>query len=71
MSGAEDDLPQVPIVCAECGTESMVPFSRIDETIDSHNERRHDGEPIAEIEPSVKSRLQDLLVEELGLLEDE
>lgn len=69
MSGHEDDSPRVPIVCQECDTESMVPFSAIEETIDSHNERMHDGESIAEIEPSVRSRLQDVLAEEMGLLD--
>lgn len=71
MSGDEGDLPQVPIICEECDTESMVAFPRIEETIDGHNERMHDGEPVAEIDPSVKSKLQDLLIEELGLLDEE
>ena len=69
MSGSEDDPPRVPVICEECATESMVPFPEVESTIDAHNERRHDGEPIAEIEPSVKSRLQDVLAEEMGLLD--
>lgn len=64
-----EDLPEITIVCPVCGTETAVPFSEVEATIESHNERRHDGDPIAEIDPEVKSRLQDLLAEEMGLLD--
>jgi hypothetical protein len=65
-----EDVPELTITCPACGTETDVPFPEVEETIESHNERVHDGEPIAEIDPAVKSRLQDLLAEEMGLLED-
>ncbi len=64
-----EELPEITITCPECGTETAVPFADVEQTIDSHNERQHDGEPIAEIDPAVKSRLQDLLAEEMGLLD--
>ena len=69
MSSTDEGLPDITIVCEACGTESTVPFDAVQETIDRHNENRHDGEPEAEIDPAVKSRLQDLLAEEMGLLD--
>lgn len=64
-----EDVPEITITCTVCGTETNVPFHDVVETIETHNERRHDGEPVAEIDPAVKSRLQDLLAEEMGLLD--
>jgi hypothetical protein len=64
-----EDLPEITITCQACGTETAVPFPKVEETIEAHNERQHDGEPIAEIDPAVKSKLQDLLAEEMGLLD--
>lgn len=64
-----EDVPEITIACTACGTETAVPFPDVEATIDAHNERQHDGEPVAEIDPAVKSRLQDLLAEEMGLLE--
>lgn len=69
MSDPDEELPRVPIVCEACDTETTIPFEAVEETIDGHNERMHDGEPVAEIHPDVRSRLQDLLAEELGLLD--
>lgn len=66
---APDELPDITIVCAACETETAVPFPEVEATIDRHNEHRHDGEPVAEIDPAVKSRLQDLLAEEMGLFD--
>ncbi|MFW5922524.1 MAG: hypothetical protein ACOCRC_04410 [Halodesulfurarchaeum sp.] len=64
-----EDVPEITITCPACGTETAVPFPDVEATIDAHNERQHDGEPVAEIDPAVKSRLQDLLAEEMGLLD--
>ncbi|MFP4530723.1 MAG: hypothetical protein ACLFNC_05465 [Halodesulfurarchaeum sp.] len=64
-----EDVPEITIICPACGTETAVPFPDVEATIDAHNERQHDGEPVAEIDPAVKSRLQDLLAEEMGLLD--
>lgn len=69
MSRRDEDLPDITITCEACGTSSEIPFDEVQETLDRHNEHRHDGEAIAEIDPAVKSRLQDLLAEEMGLLE--
>lgn len=64
-----DGLPDITIVCTACDTETAVPFEKVESTIDRHNERQHDGDAIAEIDPAVKSRLQDLLAEEMGLFD--
>ncbi|MBS3760130.1 hypothetical protein [Halodesulfurarchaeum sp.] len=64
-----EDVPDITITCEACGTDTTVPFPDVEDTIEAHNERQHDGEPVAEIDPAVKSRLQDLLAEEMGLFD--
>ncbi len=65
----DTDDPLVPIVCEPCGTETRVPLSELATTLESHNENRHDGEPHAQVEPALKSQLQDLVAKDIGLLE--
>ncbi|WP_229110576.1 hypothetical protein [Halapricum desulfuricans] len=67
---AEDD-PTVPIICEECGTETRVPLERLAETLERHNENRHDGEQIAQVDPDIADRIADMVANDLGLLEDE
>lgn len=67
MAVDDADLPDIPIICEECGTESTVSFSSVESVLERHNEQVHGGEAVAEIDPAVKSRLQDLLAEELEL----
>ena len=66
-----DDEPTVPIVCPECETTSRVPLDDVAASVESHNDRHHDGEGIAEVDPALKEQLADLVVDDLGLLEDE
>ena len=66
-----DDAPTVPIVCSACETTSRVALDEVSEAIDRHNDRLHDGEPHAEVDPDLKAQLADLVVEDLGLLEDD
>lgn len=71
MSGdSEDASPSVTIECPECGTESKVPLSDAADRLDSHNERVHDGEDVARLDPVVADRLADILAEEMGIWED-
>jgi hypothetical protein len=70
MSGDSDDAPRVTILCEECGTESKVPLSDAAERLDQHNERVHDGEDVAHLDPVVADRLADILAEEMGIWED-
>jgi len=64
------DEPSVPIVCTECETETSVALSDVADALAKHNEGKHDGEEIAEVEPALKDRLADLVAEDLGLFED-
>ncbi|ERH02047.1 MAG: hypothetical protein J07HN6_01612 [Halonotius sp. J07HN6] len=66
----ESDDPAVPIICEECGTETTVPLSDLETQLDRHNETRHDGEDHATVDPALKSQLQDLVAEDLGLFEE-
>ena len=68
MTGDSNDLA-VPIICEECGTETTVPLSDLETQLNRHNENRHDGEEHAIVDPTLKSQLQDLVAEDLGLLE--
>jgi hypothetical protein len=65
------DDPTVPIVCTECGTETRVPLESLAETLERHNETRHDGEEIAQVDPDIADRIADLVADDLGLLEEE
>jgi len=63
------DDPRVPIVCPACGTETEVTLSELAETLERHNEARHDGEECAQVDPDLASELQDLVAEDMGLLD--
>lgn len=60
--------PDVPIVCSACGTETRVPLAELADTLERHNQQRHDGEEIAQVDPELADQLADLVAEELGLL---
>ncbi|MUW13757.1 hypothetical protein GJ633_03095 [Halorubrum sp. CBA1125] len=64
------DEPSVPIVCTECETETRVPLSDVTDALARHNDGKHDGEEIAEVDPGLKDQLADLVAEDLGLLDD-
>jgi hypothetical protein len=66
-----DDEPTVPIVCDACETTSRVPLSELRESIDTHNEQRHDGEEIAQVDPVLADALADAVADDLGLLDAE
>ncbi|MFB6133226.1 MAG: hypothetical protein ABEJ44_07490 [Halanaeroarchaeum sp.] len=70
MSKDSADAPQVTIECPECGTESKVPLPEAADRLDSHNERVHEGEDVARLDPVVADRLADILAEEMGILGD-
>ncbi|RLM59396.1 hypothetical protein DVK02_01210 [Halobellus sp. Atlit-31R] len=71
MSEQETDEPTVPIVCEACGTTSRVALSDLRESLETHNEHRHDGEEIAQVDPVIADALADAVADDLGLLEDE
>ena len=64
------DPPEIPITCPECDTRGHVPFPEVEMTLEEHNERLHDGEQIAAVDPAVFDHLADQLATDLGLLEE-
>ena len=64
------DDPDVPIVCTACETTSRVPLADVADAIERHNDRFHDGEAVAEVDPDLKDVLADLIAEDLGLFEE-
>ncbi|MCU4924939.1 hypothetical protein OB905_02925 [Halobacteria archaeon AArc-dxtr1] len=68
--GSEDD-PHVPIVCETCDTEARIPLSTLAETLERHNEQRHDGDELATVDPDVADSLADLVAADMGLLGEE
>ncbi|MFW5948922.1 MAG: hypothetical protein ACOCSD_04930 [Halolamina sp.] len=66
-----DEGPQVPIHCPECETTTRVPLDDLAERIDRHNETVHDGEAVAQVDPDLAAAFQDLVVEDMGLLDED
>ena len=64
----ETDDPRIPIVCDKCGTETTVRLSDVADQLSTHNENRHDGEACAEVDPTLKAQIQDLVAKDIGLL---
>jgi hypothetical protein len=62
---AETDDVDVPVVCPECGTETRVALDDLSETVDSHNERLHDGEDVASVDPDLADQLLDMVADDL------
>lgn len=66
-----DDEPTVPIVCPSCETSSRVSIDDVADAVDAHNDRHHDGDAVADVDPALKDQLADLVVDDLGLLDEE
>ena len=62
------DEPDVPIHCPECETTTRIPLSEVAGSVDRHNEQIHDGEEIAQVDPEIAEKLQDIVAEDLNLL---
>ncbi|WP_435126819.1 hypothetical protein [Halobaculum sp. D14] len=68
MSEERDGDPTVPIICSRCGTESRLPVDDIADAIATHNDRVHDGEEHAEVDPAFREQIADLAASDLELL---
>jgi hypothetical protein len=66
----DDEVPEIPIVCSECGTRTHIPFPDVEDAVARHNENIHDGESIAQVDPDVMDQLADMVAQDLGLLEE-
>lgn len=65
----DPDLPEIPIVCPSCDTRAKIPFSDVEEAVATHNDRLHDGETVASVDPDVFDHLADHVAADLGFLE--
>lgn len=61
----DDETPTLPIVCEACGTTTRVPLDEAGETVERHNERLHDGEEVAGIDPGLLDRIHDLVAADM------
>ncbi|MFW6435767.1 MAG: hypothetical protein ACOCY1_05235 [Halovenus sp.] len=68
MSTSEDG-PEVPIICPECETTTRIPAEEVADSLERHNERLHDGDEVAHVDPDLAEQLQNLVAKDLGLLE--
>jgi hypothetical protein len=68
---ASDESVTVPVVCPACETTNRVALSAVAETVERHNERLHDGESVAGVDPELKERIADLVAEDMDLLDEE
>lgn len=65
---SSDESPAVPILCPECETTSRVPLDDVADQVESHNERLHDGEDVAQVDPELTDQLADLVAEDMDLV---
>lgn len=70
MSDETSDDPTVPVVCTNCETETEVPLADVADAVERHNDRLHDGERVAQIDPAIAEHITDLVAEDLGVFDD-
>jgi hypothetical protein len=66
---ADDEMPEIPVVCTACETRTQVPFEDVEGAVERHNDQIHDGEAVAEVDPDVLEALTDQLGKDMGLFE--
>ncbi|MGM0605569.1 MAG: hypothetical protein ACQETB_07850 [Halobacteriota archaeon] len=71
MTDEPADEPRVPIVCEECGTDARIALSAVADTLERHNDRAHDGEAVAVVDPAIVDHIADLAAADLGLFDEE
>jgi len=64
MAESEDSV-DVPVVCPACETETRVGLEDLAATVERHNDRLHDGEEIASVDPELADQLLDLVADDL------
>jgi hypothetical protein len=68
---SDEEAVTVPVVCPVCETTTRVPLSTVAETVERHNERLHDGEDVASVDPALREQIADLVAEDMDLLDEE
>lgn len=66
---ADDEMPEIPVVCPACETRTQVPFEEVEAAVERHNEQLHDSESVAEVDPEVLEALTTRLGEDMGLFD--
>jgi len=66
---AEEEMPEIPVVCTVCDTRSQIPFDDVEVAVTRHNEQQHDGDSVAEVDPDVMDALTDQLGRDMGLFD--
>lgn len=66
----ESDPPKIPVTCPACETRTEIPFPDVEEAVEAHNDRLHDGDDVAAVDPDVFDHLADHVAADLGLLDD-
>jgi hypothetical protein len=64
MPDSEESV-DVPVVCPECETETRVVLDDLAATVERHNDRLHDGEEVASVDPDLADQLLDLVADDL------
>lgn len=64
-SDTDLETTDVPIVCPSCETTTRIPLADLAGTLDRHNERLHDGEDVATVDPDLADQLLDLVADDL------
>lgn len=62
--------PTVPVICSDCETETEMAIDDVADAVESHNERLHDGEQVAQVDPQIAEQVADLVAQDMGLLDD-
>ena len=55
MPDADEDVPDIPVVCSDCDTRTEVPFPDVEDAVARHNEQLHDGEAAAAVDCNGRS----------------
>lgn len=63
-----DDEPDVPIICPECDTETRIALTDVAESLERHNDRLHDGEDVAVVDPDIAEQIANIVAEDLDLV---
>lgn len=66
---ADEEIPEIPVVCPACGTRTQVPFEEVETAVKHHNEQLHSGDAVAEVDPEVLEALTTRLGEDMGLFD--
>jgi len=62
---SEEDVPDVVISCDDCGTRTTVPLTQVSDSVDEHNDLRHDGDEVAGIDEDFLESTIDVLRDEI------